>query len=215
MSDQSKINCIEIISACIALIALIVSFWASSISQDATEEAKKSNLIAERALNFSKKSFISENRPYLMLQPVRDKSTDFFVETILGEKETTLKGNFEIHNAGNSVAKNIRTREIIVKSKNIRLSEDLASNIQTLPKISLGPGEKRSMGFNVRLGFSSLSQGKKPAGSPGIKEIEPIRFRVTIPITYSSDLDSKDFRTTVTYEFPSFKEAFLIESIYE
>ncbi len=215
MNNQSKINWVEIVSVAIALIALIASFRACSISQDATEEANKSNLIAEKALNFSKKSFISENRPYLMLQPVRDKNTGFFVETILGEKETTLKGNFEIHNAGSSVAKDIRTKGIVVMSKNIKLSEDFASNIQTLPKISLGPGEKRNMGFNVRLGFSALSQGKNSKSPPGEAEAESIRLKVTIPLTYSSDLDSKDFRTTVTYEFPSFKEAYLVESIYE
>ncbi len=215
MGDKSKTNWIEVFSVIIALIALFASFRACSISKDATEEAKRSNLIAGKALDFSKKSFISENRPYLKLQPVRDKNTGFFVETILGEKDTTLKGNFEIHNAGNSIAKNIRTKGIIVRSKNIKLSEDLVSNIKPLPEISLGPGEKRNMGFNVRIGFSSLSQVEKPSGPPGMKIAETIRFRVTLPITYSSDFEAKDFRTTVTYEFPSFKEAFLIESIYE
>lgn len=215
MGDKSKSIWIDVFSVIIALVALIASFRACSISEDATEEAKRSNLLAEKALDFSKKSFISENRPYLMLQPVRDKNTGFFVETILGEKETTLKGNFEIHNAGNSIAKNIRTKGIVVKSKDIKLSEDLISHIKSLPEISLGPGEKRNMGFNVRIGFSSLSQGVKPTEPTGIKVAETIRFRVTLPITYSSDLGAKDFRTTVTYEFPNFKEAFLIESIYE
>ena len=118
MGDRSKPNWIELFSVIIALIALLASFRACSISRDATEEAKRSNLLAEKALDFYRKSFISENRPYLMLQPIKDKNTGFFVETILGEKETTLQGNFEIHNAGNSIAKNVRTKGIIVKSKN-------------------------------------------------------------------------------------------------
>ena len=81
--------------------------------------------------------------------------------------------------------------------------------------ISLGPGETKNMGFNVRIGFSALSEKNKSKSAPGKTEVGSIIFKVTIPLTYSTDLDSKDFRTTVTYEFPNFKEAYLVESKYE
>lgn len=201
IGNKLKPAWIEIITVSVAIIAICVSFRACSISQD--------------ALELSKKSFISENRPYLILQPVRNKGTGFFIELVLGEKETTLKGTFEIFNAGKSPAKNIRTNGIVVKSKNIKLSEDLQANIKPLPEISLGPGERRNMGFNLRIGYSSLERGKTPSAPPDMKVAETIRFRITLPLTYSSDLDAKNYRTNVTYEFPSFKEAYLIESIYE
>ena len=209
MTKISSGKWIKYVSVGISIAAIAISIRSCSLS-------KQSNQIAENALNHTKKAFISENRPYLILQPVKDKEKGFFIDLSLTEKDTILTSTFEIYNAGNTPAQSVSTKGLRVIAKNISLSDDLMTNLKALPVISLGPGEKRFIKFHSRIGFKSGNDENVKKNTTGVVIAESIKFRITLPLSYSSHMDdTKQFRTTVTYEFPNFREAYLLESIYE
>lgn len=183
--------------AAIALIALIVSV--------------KSCEIAKEALVHSKSSFIVENRPYLILNPVKDKGKGFFIEFLFDEKGYALKAFFEVYNAGKTPAKNIKVESYMFRGyigEHVAFTEKLSSI--SSPVISLGPGEHKIIGLYVPLVYKPSNE-KITSRESGIIIGENIRFIITLPLFYSSDIEeAKRFKTTVVYEFPSFKEARLL-----
>lgn len=196
---------ISLISVGIAAIALLVSFKSCSLSNE-------SNEIAEKALEHSKSSFISVNRPYLILNPVKDKEKGFFIEFLFDEKGYALKAFFEVYNAGKTPAKNINVEGHMFRGyigDHVVFSEKLLST--SSPVISIGPGENKIMSFYVPLEYRPSDKKNTVRESPRTIIWENIRFRVTIPLMYSSDIEeAKRFKTTVIYEFPNFKEARLL-----
>ncbi|MCP3931299.1 MAG: hypothetical protein GY705_19615 [Bacteroidetes bacterium] len=209
MPKSSNNGWIKYLALGISIIAIAISIRSCSLS-------KQSNEIAQNALNHAKKSFISENRPFLILQPVKDKDKGFFIDLQLDKKDAILISSFEIHNAGNTPAINISTKGLRVIGRNLSFSDDLKENIKPVPVISLGPGEKRFLKFHTRFGFKSGDNKRVRDNKIEVVVAENIKFRITLPLSYNSHIDgTKQFKTTVTYEFPNFKEAYLLESIYE
>ncbi|MGD0627414.1 MAG: hypothetical protein ABSB32_22270 [Thermodesulfobacteriota bacterium] len=204
MKKLNNTDWTKYISLVIAVIALLVSFRSCSLSN-------KSNEIADKALEHSKSSFISVNRPYLILNPIKDKEKGFFIEFLFDEKGYVLKASFEVYNAGKTPAKNINVEGYMFRGyigEHVAFSEKLYST--SSPVISLGPGEHKIIGLYVPLEHKPSNE-KITSRESGIIIGENIRFIITLPLFYSSDIEeAKRFKTTVVYEFPSFKEARLL-----
>lgn len=205
MKKLNNTDWTKYISLVIAGIALLVSFRSCSLSN-------KSNEIAEKAFEHSKSSFISVNRPFLILNPIKDKEKGIFIEFLFDEKGYALKAYFEVYNAGKPLAKNISVEGYMFRGyigEHVAFSEKLPSTFP--PVISLGPGENKIMNFYVPLEYKPSDEKITSRESPGILIGKTIRFRITLPLFYSSDIEgAKRFKTVVAYEFPNFKEARLL-----
>ncbi|MGD0022754.1 MAG: hypothetical protein ABSC54_10680 [Smithellaceae bacterium] len=197
MTNCKKIDWSKYLTLFIAAIALIVSIKSCSSSNKSIEIAEK--------------TFIITNRPYLILNPVKDKEKGFFIEFLFDDKGYALKATFEVYNAGKTPAKNINIEDYMFRGY---IGEHVAFSEKSFPKsttvISLGPGEKKTMSLYVPLEYKPNNEKIVSRDTRSITG-NNVTFIITLPLIYSSDVDElKRFKTMVVYEFPNFKEARLL-----
>lgn len=226
MAKTDNTNWLNYATLCVAIISLFVAFKSCSeskksneISEQALKKSRESNQISQEsneiaraALDHSKKSFILENRPYLVLQPIKNVGKGFFIEFMFNKEGYDLKAFFEVYNAGKTPAKDIAIKGYMfrgfIKDDMVFSEKPLSINAST---ISLGPGEKKIINFHVPLEYIPKGENVSKQESPGIIVAQNIEFRITLSMFYSSDIDeSMRFKTTVIYGFPNFREAKLL-----
>ena len=152
------------------------------------------------ALYHSDKTFILLNRPYLTTAPIKNEADLYYN---LSLEEFSISGYYEIYNAGNTPAINIKIPGMIVKGDFI---ETVTKNVVNQLPISLGPKQKAKLGFYVRFKLKSDSNTK--GGT--------LNFVVQVPIHYGSLLPAEEYKTIDTYEYRSTKESpQIIESVYK
>ncbi|MGA2331552.1 MAG: hypothetical protein ABSG75_07315 [Syntrophales bacterium] len=176
-------------------------------------------IVAIKSCQVSNNNHLDINRPYLTLQPIKNPKTDSFIDFSWGDKALMhLTGYFKISNVGRTPALNIHTKGYVLESKDIALGgDDQKPIIKPLPEISLQPGEEKIITFLLRVG---MKRGEEDTITPEKREVAivtPILFSLKMPFFYSSKIDEKKrFKTSVTYEYPNYKDApILIESIVD
>ena len=95
---NKKISIKGIVQVAVPLIvsvaALIVSVRSCSIAQDAAD--------------VSRQTFVYGNRPYLILQPYKEKEKDMYVIATANAANVLIKTHFELRNEGQSPAVDIK-----------------------------------------------------------------------------------------------------------
>ena len=173
------------ISNLIAVGALIVAAGAFFVS------IKSCNL-SEESIKHSKETFIDANRPYLIVTPTRDKTTNTYIQALIKEDNIELKTRYLIRNAGNTPAIDISSPSFRVIGETSLAKE---AHIETMPVIALGPGEEENIAVTFLLGSKSGNKEYAPklleainSGNAGVL--------LNIELSYSSN-----FPNTEVYKY--------------
>jgi hypothetical protein len=94
----------------------------------------QSNVNSENALMLSKTQFLEENRPNIVVKPVRFDNTNSFCISEVHDNLIIMSIRFELKNEGNIAADNIVVDNVITKPENIK-----SYNIQFPEDFTLGP----------------------------------------------------------------------------
>lgn len=198
-----------ILSTVIALVAIVISMRSCSISSKAvgiSEESnrisKESNVIAKEALENSKILSLTEQRPYIIIEPKKFKDTDSFlkVSRVQDDKQIRMEVSYNIKNVGLLPAKNISFPKVVVA--NIHTKDKKSPKVTVyMPTKGITLGHDQS--YNVSFGIEGIYQLKKK----GIKEIfdeyNSEKFNVTMQIIlfYENELEpSKKYKTLGLYK---------------
>jgi hypothetical protein len=171
------------ITAIVAVIALVVSIRSY-------QRAQESIKIAKESLKSSKEFFISENRPFITLQPSRFEETDSFLKISSKGKIVSAEMKYEMKNVGNQPAKDISLPHVFGIKAGLKKGTPVTINLPS--KFTLGPGESVFMSITTKIGFDTDSIGNYVEGlaSKGIT-LQMIVF-------YLSELEpSKRYKTKV------------------
>lgn len=166
------------------LAILLISIFALVQSNTSNETAKESNKIA-------KESLVASQRPYLTIVPRKYEENDSFIFA----KETTngieLKTKFELINNGNSIAKDIKTSDMILTQHETFNTEpqiilENKINCEKPGTISLAPSES----VFIEIGGETPILDKRAV----IDVLEKIKknefsFPFALEVYYSSDLE--------------------------
>ncbi|MEK7164886.1 MAG: hypothetical protein AAB779_02975 [Patescibacteria group bacterium] len=166
------------------LIVVTISLFALKQSSESNKKAENSNKIAEESL-------VSSQRPYLAIVPRKYEENDSFIFA----KETTngieLKTKFELINNGNSIAKDIKTSDMILTQHETLNTEpqiilENKINCEKPGTISLAPSES----VFIEIGGETPILDKRAV----IDVLEKIKknefsFPFALEVYYSSDLE--------------------------
>jgi len=169
------------ISNLIAVGALIVAAGAFFVS------IKSCNL-SEESIKHSKETFIAANRPYLIVTPVKDKTTNKYIQALIKKDDIEIKTRYLIRNVGNTPAIDISS-PIFRLIGETSLAKD--AHIETIPVIALGPSEEENIALTFLLGSKSSNKEYAP------KLLETIKagkagLLLNIELSYSSNFPNTE-----------------------
>ncbi len=164
------------ISNWIAFIALIVAVGAFIVSIQTCD-------LSEESIRHAKETFIAANRPYLTVTPVKDKTTNKYLQTLIKKGDIEVKTRYLIRNVGNTPAINISS-PIFRLIGETSLAKD--AHIETMPVVDLGPREEENIVFTFLLGSKSANKEYAPKLLEAIKAGEA-GLLLNIELSYSSN----------------------------
>lgn len=192
------------ISNWIAAGALVVAVGALAISI-------KSCDLSEEAIRHSKETFIAANRPYLIMTPIKDKSTNTYIQSSIKEDKIELKARYLIRNAGNTPA-------IDISSPIFRLIGDtpLAKKpfIETMPVIALGPREEAKIVVAFLLGSKSGNREYAQKLNEAIQSGNA-GLLLDIALSYSSNFPNSELYKYQVKHKIGINEAKILEKTYK
>jgi len=169
------------ISNLIATGALIIAVGALFVS------IRSCNL-SEESIKHSKETFIAANRPYLIITPIKDKTTNTYIQAGIKGENIEVKTRYLIRNAGNTPA-------IDISSPIFSLIDETSlakgAHIETMPVIALGPGEEENIVVTFLLGSKSGNKEYAP------KLLEAVNsgnagLLLNIQLSYSSNFPNSE-----------------------
>lgn len=185
------------ICAIIAVGAAIASYFT----------ARAANTKSDKAMKLSRQQFLEENRPHLVIKPITDEKTGFYIvieETDILRFRVHLR--YQLKNVGSVIASNVFTPDtanFTVNEKNeVVLKGDIRSSV-----ISIPPGESIVSSIWVDVQSSSPEEAEKY-----IKELRNGEGKMThdFPAIYQNEIDpSLRYLTQVHHEISKDKVSIL------
>lgn len=210
--DKNKLtSCSTIL---FSLLALLVSVGSCFYSRESNRISQEANNIAANALENSKKSFIAQNRPYIIIEIVEQKDTENYLKARVDGDHVILEIRYKVQNVGSTPAINlvaIENPKILEENSNGNLS---LTSPKILPIISIPPDRKKYS--DLKFIFESRLDNKQSATefAKSINSGEQ-NFISQIGFTYKSNLEEQEqYKTVVAYKISKDK-ASLVRSIVE
>jgi len=173
-NNQSIYNWIAFVALAVAVGAFFVSI--------------KSCNLSEESIRHSKETFIAANRPYLIVTPVKGKTTNKYIQALIKKDDIEVKTRYLIRNVGNTPAIDISS-PIFRLIGETSLAKD--AHIETIPIIALGPGEEENIAFTFLLGSKSANKEYAPKLLEAIKAGKA-GLLLNIELSYSSNFPNTE-----------------------
>jgi len=176
---------ISIGSIIIAAISCFHSCNAVGVAEKSNLLSAESNKIAYEAFKSSMNSFATENKPYLLMKPVKFKENDSFFRIWEKDGIVNLECQFEIRNGGKTSARDVSLPNVIAIEGEFK--EDAQFEAILPKKLTIGPGQDYNLAISI---------GQKTKNNKHRERIienynkEDIEIKLQLVIFYFSELNA-------------------------
>ena len=132
----------DIIMLIFIALSFVVSIRSCNIADRSNKISEKAQEVSEKALEITKNQFLQENRPYIIVSPIKHEETDSFFKFASNNFEVITTIKFEVKNVGKAVAKYLQVPKQALLSEEMLKKGDVLKAYIRPDKVSIGPGDK-------------------------------------------------------------------------